>query len=172
MEERAHRAALAVRILGLADDGGRALSPVARALRLSWGAARPIALEVLQVGAAGRRAARIVRRWCDHDRVDAVLTLGCSGPRREDFAPEMTARLLERALPGIEERIRLAPPVRPGHLLHRGRAGMRRTTLVVNLPEDLSRARAVIRLLAPILTHLLEKAGGGDRECSPPGADR
>lgn len=165
-------AELVVRILGLADDQGRALIPVAQAVRVAWGAARAIEVESLQVGEDRRLAARTLRRWCDRNRVDAVLTLGRCGHLREDFVPELTARLLERPLPGIEERICLAPPVRPEHLLYRGRAGLRGGTLVINLPERVSRARAIVRLLTPVLLHALEKAGGGNRDCASPGADR
>ena len=55
-------------------------------------------------------------------------------------------------------------------LLFRGRAGMRRGTLVVNLPAQAARARTIVRFLGPVVVHAIEKARGSDRECGRMGA--
>ena len=96
-----------------------------------------------------------------------VFTVGRSEHERRDFAPEMTAGLLDRALPGIEERMYLASSRGRLALLFRGRAGMRKATLVVNLPSLPARAREIVRFLRPIVGHAIEKARGSDRECVP-----
>ncbi len=82
----------------------------------------------------------------------------------------MTAALLERSLPGIEERMYLASGRGPRDLLFRGRAGMRRGTLVVNLPAHAARARAIVRFLGPVVGHAIEKARGSDQDCAAAGA--
>jgi molybdopterin biosynthesis enzyme MoaB len=163
---------LRVRILGLGDAGSRAVPAVARAVRELWSSGGDV-----EVGAGGgtddaRGASLAVRRWSDRERVDVVLTVGRGGPGRGDYAPEMTAALLDRPLPGIEERMYLDAPRNPESLLFRGRAGMRRATLVVNLPERASRARHIVRFLGPVVRHAVEKARGSDRECAPPGGPR
>lgn len=162
----------AVRILGLGDDGGRVLPSLARAVVDLWSDGAVVRLESLCAGDDELLASRSVRRWCDRDRVDVVFTIGRSGHERADFAPEMTAKLLDRALPGVEERMYLAGARGRWDPLFRGRAGMRRGTLVVNLPARPARARAIVRFLAPVVGHAIEKARGSDRECVPPGVPR
>ncbi|MHB8834677.1 MAG: MogA/MoaB family molybdenum cofactor biosynthesis protein [Candidatus Methylomirabilia bacterium] len=164
--------ACAVRILGLGDDGGRVLPSLARAVVDLWSDGAMVRVESLCARDDELLASRAVRRWCDRDRVDVVFTIGRSGHERADFAPEMTAKLLDRPLPGVEERMYLGAPRGWRDLLFRGRAGMRRGTLVVNLPARLARARAIVRFLGPIVGHALEKARGSDRECAPPGVSR
>lgn len=123
-------------------------------------------------GDDARAASQAMRRWCDRERVDVVLTVGRGGPAREDFAPEITAALLDRALPGIEEKMCLAAPSSPESLLFRGRAGMRRGTLLVNLPDRPARARLIVGFLGPVVRHAIEKALGSDRECAAAGTPR
>jgi molybdopterin biosynthesis enzyme MoaB len=159
--------ALSVRILGLGDDGGDAVGAVAAAVLASW--AHGAQIESRGVGDDEQLAVRALRRWCDRDQVDVVLTVGRAGHERCDFAPEMTARLLDRALPGIEERMHLASSRSPLALLFRGKAGLRRATLLVNLPAHAPRARAIVRLLGPVVGHAVEKARGSERECAAAG---
>lgn len=163
-------AGLTVGIVALGDEGAAVAAAATREILAAWGDRYAIHIASLQVGEDPREAARAVRGWCDAGRADVVLTLGRCGHRREDFAPEMTAPLLDRRLPGVEERICLAPPRRPEHLLYRGRAGMRRGSLIVNLPASASRVRTIAAFLAPVIGHALEKARGSDRECVPRGA--
>jgi molybdopterin biosynthesis enzyme MoaB len=156
---------LSLRLAVLGPEGAAACARSVAALRAAWGRGRGLSIERLAIGDDRRALATAIRRWCDRERVDVVLTVGRSGHRREDFAPEVTARLLDRALPGVEERMYLASPRRPDDLLFRGRAGIRRTTLVVNLPARPARVGVIARFLAPALDHALEKIGGSDREC-------
>jgi len=159
-----------VRIMGLGEDGCKVVPSVARAVSDLWSGDALVQIESACTGDDKRLAVRSIRRWCDRDHVDVVFTVGRSGHERADFAPEMTALLLERALPGVEERMYLAPPRGRSDLLFRGRAGMRGCTLVVNLPARLSRARVIVRFLGPVVGHAIEKARGSDRDCVQAGA--
>lgn len=161
--------ARAVRILGLGDDGARALPSVARAVAEFWSVDAAVEVEIDCAGDDERRAARSIRRWCDRDKVDVVFTVGRGGHERADFAPEMTAGLVDRVLPGIEERMYLGSGRGQLDLLFRGRAGMRGGTLVVNLPSRPARARAIVAFLGPVVGHAIEKARGSDRECAAAG---
>jgi molybdopterin biosynthesis enzyme MoaB len=162
---------LAIRVVGLGEDGCRVAPAVAQAVRDLW-ADGCVAVESACVGDDVRHALGTIRRWCDREQVAVVLTVGRGGHRREDFAPEITAALLDRSLPGVEERIYLDSARRPHDLLFRGRAGMRRGTLVVNLPARAARARAIVRFLGPVVGHAVEKARGSDRECVVPEGQR
>jgi gephyrin len=161
--------ARSVRILGLDDAASRMLPAVARAVVDLWSGAGAVQVESVCVADNVPRAAGAIRRWCDRDRVDVVFTLGRSGHDAADFAPEMTAALLDRTLPGIEERMHLASGRGRLDLLFRGRAGMRGGTLVVNLPSRPARTRAIVRFLGPVVGHAVEKARGSDRECAGAG---
>ena len=159
-----------VRILGLGSDGCTALPSVARAVEDLWLGETPVDIASVCHGDDMLRAARSIRRWCDRDRVDVVFTVGRSGHERSDFAPELTAELLDRTLPGVEERMHLASSQGRPDLLFRGRAGMRKGTLVVNLPARAARARVIVRFLGPVVGHAVEKARGSNRECIPAGS--
>lgn len=172
MSEMETLKARTVRILGLGADGSRVLPSVARAVVDLWSDDAAVQIESLCAGDDERRASRSIRRWCDRDRVDVVFTVGRSGHERAEFVPEMTAGLLDRALPGVEERMYLTAARGRLDLLFRGRAGMRRGTLVVNLPARAARFRAIVRFLGPVVGHTVEKARGSNRECVPAGVQR
>ncbi|HEY5998623.1 MAG TPA: hypothetical protein VI078_04885 [bacterium] len=159
---------MAVRILALGDEGRRVLPSLERAVRAAWRTAGDVDLAVDCAGDGAPGARRVLARWCDRDRADVVLTVGRAGHLREDYAPGITEGLIERRLPGIEERMCLAPPARPEDLLFRGRAGLRKATLLVNLPARAARAAAIVRFLAPVLGHALDKARGDGAECGRP----
>lgn len=156
---------LSVGVLAIGPEGAAVLAPAVRHLERLWGGIGSLSVVTLAVGDDPAAAERAIRRWSGRGGLSVVCTLGRSGHRREDFAPELTGRLLTRALPGIEERMYLASPRRPDDLLFRGRAGIRGRTLVVNLPVRLPRVRAILAFLAAVVPHAVEKIGGSDRPC-------
>jgi molybdopterin biosynthesis enzyme MoaB len=149
-------ALLRVRVLGLGAPGGRTPPTVEEAVRGLWSRGGPVQVEAEGGIDDPRVAARTIRRWCDRERVEVVLTVGRGGPSAEDFAPEVCAALIDRPLPGIEERMYLSPPRTPENLLFRGRAGMRGGTLIVNLPDRAARARLIVGVLGPVVRHAVE----------------
>lgn len=167
MREEAKVPALSVRVAALGPAAAQALEAALEAVRGRWGGGSACEAEGAVVrGPAGLR--RAVRRWCDREGVGVVLTVGRSGPAAGDFAPAVTAALLDRRLPGVEERMYLGSPRRPEDLLFRGVAGIRRGSIVVNLPDRPARLRAVLGFLAPVVPHALAKIGGDPGECSAP----
>ena len=90
-----------------------------------------------------------------------VLTTGGTGFAPRDVTPEATRTVLERDAPGIAEAIRADALTRTPHaLLSRGLAGLRGTTLVVNLPGSTGGCRDGFAVLRPALRHGLELAAG------------
>ena len=92
--------------------------------------------------------------WCDDDAADLVLTTGGTGLAPRDVTPEATRAILEREAPGIAERLRgLSLERFPRAALSRGTAGVRRRTLVVNLPGSPGGVRDALSGLDPIVEH-------------------
>lgn len=92
-----------------------------------------------------------------------VLTTGGTGISPTDRTPEMTARVLDREVPGIAEALRLANrEAVPTSVLSRGLAGVCGTTLVVNLPGSSGGVRDGLAVLAPVLRHAVDQIAGGD----------
>ena len=94
-------------------------------------------------------------------RSSVVLTTGGTGFTPRDVTPEATRTVLDRDAPGIAEAIRADARTRTPHaLLSRGLAGLRGTTLVVNLPGSPGGCRDGFAVLQPALVHGLELAAG------------
>lgn len=90
-----------------------------------------------------------------------VLTTGGTGFAPRDVTPEATRSVLDREAPGIAEAIRADALTRTPHaLLSRGAAGLRGSTLVVNLPGSPGGCRDGFAVLRPALRHGIELASG------------
>lgn len=93
-----------------------------------------------------------LRLWSDGDYVDLVLTTGGTGLALRDRTPEATQEVIERAVPGIAQLMRLTAMRKDRHVaLSRAVAGMRRQTLIVNLPDLDDHVREGLGALIDIL---------------------
>jgi molybdenum cofactor synthesis domain-containing protein len=94
---------------------------------------------------------------------DVVLTTGGTGLTPLDLTPEMTARVMDRQIPGIAEAIRShSAPTVPAAVLSRGLAGLAGRTLIVNLPGSPGGCKDGLAVLGPVLGHAVDQIHGGD----------
>ncbi len=105
--------------------------------------------------------------WSDKDKLDLILTTGGTGMTPRDITPEATLAVLERLAPGIPEAMRAASLAKTPHaMLSRAVAGIRRGTLIINLPGSPRGARENLEAILAALPHALEKLAGDPAECA------
>ena len=103
------------------------------------------------------------RYWARRDAA-LILTVGGTGFSPRDRTPEATRRVIEREAPGLAEAMRVrGAESNPFAWLSRGVAGLRGSTLIVNLPGSQRGAEESLRCILPLLKHALEVAAGGQR---------
>lgn len=91
-----------------------------------------------------------------------VLTVGGTGLGPRDRTPEATRRAMDREAPGLAEAMRLRGGERnPYAWLSRGVAGLRGSTLIVNLPGSKRGAEESLQSILALVRHGLEVAAGG-----------
>lgn len=92
------------------------------------------------------------------DAPAVVITTGGTGLTSDDVTPEMTARFVERRVPGIEQAL-IAQGLEhtPHAALSRGIAGVAGSTLVINLPGSRSAVRDALVTLAPVVPHACDQ---------------
>jgi len=93
----------------------------------------------------------------DDNQVDVLLTTGGTGFGRRDITPEATRAVVQRLAPGLAEAMRTASlAVTPHAMLSRGVAGIRGSTLIVNLPGSPKAAIEQLAVIAPALPHAVQ----------------
>jgi molybdenum cofactor synthesis domain-containing protein len=91
-----------------------------------------------------------------------VLTVGGTGLSPRDRTPEATRRVIEREAPGLAEAMRfLGAEHNRFAWLSRGVAGLKRSTLILNLPGSLRGAEQSFASILELVKHGLEVARGG-----------
>lgn len=108
-----------------------------------------------------------LRRLCDENVAELVLTTGGTGFSPRDCTPEATLDVAERLAPGIAEAMRYSSlNITKRAMLSRAVAVIRGGTLIVNLPGSPKAVRENLEYVIPALGHGLEILTGRAGECA------
>jgi molybdopterin adenylyltransferase len=133
-----------------ADSSGPELAHLIRAR--GWSVARQ---EVLGDDEAAIRDTLI--NWTDSGEMDVILTTGGTGFSPRDVTPEATRAVIEREAPGLAEAMRAASlAITPHAMLSRIVAGIRKRTLIINLPGSPKGAVENLEVVIPVLPHAVQ----------------
>ena len=99
--------------------------------------------------------------WSDDEICSVILTTGGTGFSQRDITPEATRAVIERDAPGMAEAMRTGSlAITPHAMLSRAVAGIRKRTLIINLPGSPKGALENFRILAPVLHHAVQLLEG------------
>lgn len=105
----------------------------------------------------------------DNKRLDLILTTGGTGFSKRDNTPEATLEVIERHVPGIPEAMRyLSLQITPKAMLSRAVAGIRKNSLIVNLPGSPKAVKECLEYILEPLTHGMEILKGSASNCAEP----
>ncbi len=99
----------------------------------------------------------ILVEWADSGELDVILTTGGTGFAPRDVTPEATRAVIEREAPGLAEAMRAASlKITPHAMLSRVVTGIRKKTLIVNLPGSPKGAVENLQTILPVLPHAIQ----------------
>lgn len=111
--------------------------------------------------------AEALKKLCDEDLAEVVFTTGGTGFSSRDVTPEATLDVVERLTPGIPEAMRARSlQVTNRAMLTRAVAGIRKRTLIVNLPGSPKAVRECLEVILPALGHGVDILRGEAAECA------
>ncbi|MCL2410144.1 MAG: molybdopterin-binding protein [Treponema sp.] len=108
-----------------------------------------------------------LKRICDQNLADLILTTGGTGFSPRDSMPEATMAVAERLVPGIAEALRAqSMTFTKRAMLSRAVSAIRGKTLIVNLPGSPKAVRENLEFIIDELGHGLDILTEKDYECA------
>jgi len=102
----------------------------------------------------------------DKLHLDLILTTGGTGLAKRDVTPDATLEVIEKEVPGISEIIRSESFKKTDRaILSRGVAGIRKESLIINLPGSPKGVRESLEIILEALPHGIEILKGQATEC-------
>ncbi|MFO7986729.1 MAG: MogA/MoaB family molybdenum cofactor biosynthesis protein [Desulfatiglandaceae bacterium] len=107
--------------------------------------------------------------WVDHEGLPLIITSGGTGLSPTDITPQAMRQVIDYEVPGMAEAMRAASLKKTPHaMLSRAMTGVRKASLIINLPGSPRGARENLAVVLPALPHGLSKLAGDPTECAIP----
>jgi molybdopterin adenylyltransferase len=98
---------------------------------------------------------------CEQEGCCLVVTTGGTGPAARDVTPEATETVCEKMMPGFGELMRKVSLEKvPTAILSRQTAGIRGSTLILNLPGQPRAIRECLDAVFPAIPYCVDLIGG------------
>ena len=108
-------------------------------------------------------------RLADQRQISLIVTTGGTGFSERDVTPEATIAVCDRMAPGIAEAMRYySLKITPRAMLSRQTSGIRKKTLIINLPGSPKACKENLECVLPTLAHGLGILRGTEGECGAP----
>lgn len=105
-------------------------------------------------------------KCCDELKIPLILTTGGTGFSQRDNTPEATQAVIEKAVPGISEAMRAkSNTITPKGMLSRGVSGIRKHSLIINLPGSPKAVRECLEEVIEPVKHGVEVLIGDAINC-------
>jgi len=103
----------------------------------------------------------------DRQQCCLVITTGGTGPAKRDVTPEATEAVCDRMMPGFGELMR-AESLKyvPTAILSRQTAGLRKSSLIINLPGKPKSIRECLDAVFPAIPYCIDLMEGPFLECN------
>jgi molybdopterin adenylyltransferase len=102
-----------------------------------------------------------LKQACDFDHCCLVVTTGGTGPAARDVTPEATEAVSEKLMPGFGELMRqVSLRAVPTAILSRQTAGIRGSSLIVNLPGQPKAIGECLDAVFPAIPYCIDLIGG------------
>jgi molybdenum cofactor synthesis domain-containing protein len=108
-----------------------------------------------------------LKEWVDREGIPLIVTTGGTGLSPTDVTPQAMLEVIDFPVPGIAEAMRAASLMKTPHaMLSRAMAGVRKKSLIVNLPGSPGGVRDNLAVVLPALKHGLSKLAGDPTDCA------
>lgn len=106
-------------------------------------------------------------RLTDQRQVNVIFTTGGTGFSERDITPEATIAVCDRMAPGIAEAMRAySLNITKRAMLSRAVSGIRKKTLIINLPGSPKAVKESLEYILPVLGHGIGILRGTEGECA------
>lgn len=108
-----------------------------------------------------------LKECSDKLHCDLIITTGGTGVGPRDVTPEATLAVIERAIPGMAEVMRMESLKKTPHaMISRAVVGTRGQSLIINLPGSPKAVKENLLTLIPALSHTISKIKGDQADCA------
>lgn len=113
------------------------------------------------------KIALLLKSWVDDLNLNLILTTGGTGLSPRDVTPQATTAILDYQIPGMAEAMRRVSMEKTPHgMLSRAVVGVRKRSLIINLPGSPKGVRENFTVVLPALPHALAKLNGDPADCA------